>query len=281
VQFLDDATVDMGDIIAREGEEKPDTDMVEGRTAEVEEEAQMEEEERAHWPSEEERDSLDWVSFREEDLWKQIPLKYLSSEGLLVIKDFIARAKRHVNRHEHRPTCAKGRNHSATDEGCRMGYVRLLVGTSYVLSNGVSFVLKRSHGDQVGTIAALLLACPGNHTMQLTSECSRHIRELHLWEEHKKKHPETKVSGWMEHCIGFKAFLPLSCLTTTLKLLSSHILLSAGKETRTSRPHRLCSSAERILYKIRDQGGCSKDQRETVFYGIFPPAGQSDSSSGG
>jgi hypothetical protein len=63
-----------------------------------------------------------------------------------------------------------------------------------VLSNGVSFVLRRTHGDQVGTIAALLLACPGNHTMQYTSECSRYLRELHLWRELKARRPESQVS---------------------------------------------------------------------------------------
>jgi hypothetical protein len=230
-QFLDDANVDENDLILREGEERPDVEMAESQGggpaagAEAEGEAAVVsegaagagvkersvavegegegngsasaaagKEEEAHWPTEEQQKSLSWVTFKESDLWKQIPLEYLSDEGAAVIKDFLARSKMQVNWHRHCSTCAKGNHHAASDEGCRMGYCRLLVGESYILKNGISFVLKRNQGNQVGTIAALLLSVPGNHTMQFTSECSRYLRDLHQWKELKAKRPETQVS---------------------------------------------------------------------------------------
>lgn len=86
-------------------------------------------------------------------------------------------------------------NRKGDDTDCRMDYVRLIVDMSHVVEDGSSlFLLRRDHGSLVPYIRSLIMALPGNHTMQLASEASRWRRKVQLWKMAKESPGGTTVS---------------------------------------------------------------------------------------
>lgn len=63
-----------------------------------------------------------------------------------------------------------------------MGYDRPLVNESCLLDEG-SVLLRRSHGQLVAFTPTLMLAMPFNHNMCLTTDVSRHARDLLLYKD--------------------------------------------------------------------------------------------------
>jgi hypothetical protein len=98
------------------------------------------------------------------------------------ILDYVTRVVLAVNQHWHKETCKKG-DRRGDDTDCRMDYIRLLVSISHVLPDGNSLLLRRTQGNLVPYLRALMMACPSNHTMQLTCEASRWRRQYHLWQK--------------------------------------------------------------------------------------------------
>ena len=79
---------------------------------------------------------------------------------------------------------------------CRMDYIRLVVDLSHAVQKGSSlFLLRRDHGSLVPYIRSLMMALPGNHTMQLASEASRWKRKVQLWQMAKDSPGGTTVSS--------------------------------------------------------------------------------------
>ena len=116
---------------------------------------------------------------------RRIPLNKATatSEQLL---DFIHRSVFVTNMHSHKQTCKKGMVGRKGDHSdCRMGYDRLLVKVSHLMEKDGSLLLllRRSHGMLVPFIAGLMLACPSNHSINLTADASRWRRDYQLWSD--------------------------------------------------------------------------------------------------
>jgi hypothetical protein len=94
------------------------------------------------------------------------------------LEEYVSACILAVNMHTHSFTCEKG-NRFGGDEDCRMGYPRPIVSASHSLDNtdGQSFLLRRTDGMVIPYQPALFLACPCNHSINLTCEMSRYARE--------------------------------------------------------------------------------------------------------
>jgi hypothetical protein len=93
--------------------------------------------------------------------------------------EYLRRVTPVPNGHRHTFTCKKG-GRAGDDSDCRMDYMRLLVPQSQLLPGRELVLLRRDRGDLVPYIRSLMLAAPGNHTMQLSVEVSRWLRQQRL-----------------------------------------------------------------------------------------------------
>jgi hypothetical protein len=110
-----------------------------------------------------------------------------------------------VQMHWHTHTCKKG-GRSGDRWDCRMGYDRLLVEiTMQVATSSPTFLLKRDCGRLVPYVLGLMMACPGNHTMSLTCEESRWMRDHRLWHDLNREQG-TSVS-YPEGCHSLYLFM--------------------------------------------------------------------------
>ena len=95
--------------------------------------------------------------------------------------------------HEHTYTCKKG-GRRGDHFDCRMDYDRPLVPKTVLIDDGM-FAVKREHGMLTPYVPGLQLACPANHTMQLTCEVTRWLRK-HLLFQDAQSRTLTKVSDF-------------------------------------------------------------------------------------
>lgn len=102
------------------------------------------------------------------------------------IAAFLRASVEAINLHWHTFTCKKN-GCEGTDVSCRLEYRRMLVNIAHMLEDGCSFAVRRTQGHIVPYIRALMLACPGNHTMSVFAEASRWLRQRYLWEQ---DHPD-------------------------------------------------------------------------------------------
>ena len=114
------------------------------------------------------------------------------------MKAYLRKSVMAISQHWHSFTCKKN-GCEGTDESCRLEYIRMLVNISHVLSDDVSFVIRRTRGNIVPYIRALMLACPGNHTMSVFVEASRWFRKRYLW---RREHPDaSEVRSFLIPCM--------------------------------------------------------------------------------
>ena len=121
-----------------------------------------------------------------EVLAERLPLQEASDATFnAVMATWVASCVMASNLHAHRATCMKGRR-AGDDSDCRMGYDRLLVQLTMLLSKDHGlFLVRRDDRMVVPYLIGLMMACPGNHTFSLTCEGSRWLREYQLWMEAK------------------------------------------------------------------------------------------------
>ena len=115
-----------------------------------------------------------------------------------------------VQQHWHTFTCKKN-GCEGTDVSCRLEYIRMLVNITHMLENDCTFALRRTRGNIVPYIRALMLACPGNHTMSIFAEASRWLRQTYLWHQ---EHPD----GGVEVRGGCCCWDELPCLPVPVML---------------------------------------------------------------
>lgn len=126
-----------------------------------------------------------------------------------------------------------------------MDYVRLVVDISHAVEEGSSlFLMRRDHGSLVPYIRSLVLALPGNHTMQLASEASRWRRKLELWKMAKATPGGTMVSSssWFATVLYDKISLKMMFVHTVV--LCSWKLIVASKNSVASRLYFTATQAQ-------------------------------------
>ena len=115
-----------------------------------------------------------------------------------------------TSQHWHTFSCKKNGS-AGTDDSCRLEYIRMLVNLSHMLEDGVSFAVRRTRGNIVPYVRALMLACPSNHTMSVFCEASRFLRRRYLWQQEHPDAPEVsqRFVSWhpIHSCITNHAYL--------------------------------------------------------------------------
>lgn len=110
-----------------------------------------------------------------------IPLRQDDGASYDSLQDFVTKAAKNLQMHQHTFTCKKGGREGGHLD-CRMGYDRPLVPASGWLENGC-VLLQRNLGNIVSFIPSLMLALPFNHHMSLTLDASRYARSVLLWKD--------------------------------------------------------------------------------------------------
>jgi hypothetical protein len=124
-------------------------------------------------------DATDENEQKDYDIWyERMPL----DQPEATLKQWMTRAVKSFNMHRHTHTCKKG-SHHGDHWDCRMAYDRPLVPFTHANLTNLQFLVRRTLGHLVPYIPGLMLACPGNHTMSMTMEFSRWLREHCLWKD--------------------------------------------------------------------------------------------------